>query len=276
MKEYLRELVQSHPNPLEGKNLVREYLQARILESLQRSGAMIPLAFQGGTALRILYGITRFSEDLDFALERPDQGYDFRSYLQAIQATFQAEGYKVETKVSDQKTVHSAFVRFPGLAYDLNLPAQPNEVLSIKIEVDTQPPGGAGLEVDVVRRYVPLRLQHHDRSSLLAGKIHALLNREYCKGRDLYDLLWYLSDPEWPEPNIVMLKNALIQTGKVNLLADESDWRGSVLNRLQGLDWKKAISDVLPFLERPTEAELITLENLTRLLVRVKMGRRNS
>ena len=73
MKDFLHDIIRNQTNPITQRNLVREYLQARILESLQRSGAMIPLAFQGGTALRFLFSIARFSEDLDFALERPLQ-----------------------------------------------------------------------------------------------------------------------------------------------------------------------------------------------------------
>ena len=65
----------------------------------------------------------------------------------------------------------------------------------------------------IVRRYQTLHLQHHDRATLLAGKLHAILQRPYPKGRDVNDLLWYLSDPAWPEPNLVMLNNALQQTG---------------------------------------------------------------
>src|SRR5664279_4665007 len=154
MKEYLRELIRNHPEPGQNRNLVREYLQARILESLQRSGAMIPLAFHGGTALRFLYRIARFSEDLDFALERPTEGYDLRSYLKVIQSNFTAEGYEIQVKVNDQKIVQSAYVRFYGLLYDLKISPQSNEALSVKIEVDTRPPAGAGLETDLVRRYI--------------------------------------------------------------------------------------------------------------------------
>lgn len=195
MKEFLLEIIGSNPDPIRKRNLVREYLQARILEVLQRSGAMVPLAFQGGTALYFLYNIARFSEDLDFTLERPAANYDFRSYLKEIQSIFVAEGYNLQIKVNDQKTVNSAFIRFYGLLYELKLSPQPTEALSVKIEVDTNPPKGAGLETDLVRRYIPLNLQHHDRASLLAGKLHAILQREYAKGRDLYDLMWYLSDP---------------------------------------------------------------------------------
>jgi len=175
MKAYLIDLLRDNPDPMRSRNLVREYLQARILEGLQRSGAMITLAFQGVTALRFLYNIARFSEDLDFALERPTIGYDFRAYLKEIQSTFSAEGYNLQIKVSDQKTVNAAFFRFCGLFYELKLSSQPPEALSVKIEVDTNPPKGAAIEVDLVRRYIPLRIQHHDRASLLAGKLHAIL-----------------------------------------------------------------------------------------------------
>lgn len=137
MKEDLRIQLQGISGPVEGRNRLREYLQARMLVSLQRSGAMIPLAFQGGTALRFLYSIRRYSEDLDFALERPDRGYDFRSYLRAIQADLKREGYEVEVKINDKRTVHSASIRFPGLLFELGLSRHPNEVFSIKIEVDT-------------------------------------------------------------------------------------------------------------------------------------------
>lgn len=266
MKAFLIDLLRNSPDPIRSRNLAREYLQARILESLQRSGAMIPLAFQGGTALRFLYNIARFSEDLDFALERPDANYDFRVYLKEIQSAFTAEGYNVQVKVSDQKTVHSAFVRFYGLPYELKLSPQPTEALSVKIEIDTNPPKGAALEVDLVRRYIPLRIQHHDRASLLAGKLHAILQRDYAKGRDLYDLMWYLSDPSWPEPNLVLLGNALAQTHWQGPQPAPENWRGLVFDRLKSLDWSAALTDVRPFLERPEEIELLTLENMRRLL----------
>lgn len=266
MKAFLLDLLRESPDPIRSRNLAREYLQARILEALQRSGGMIPLAFQGGTALRFLYNIARFSEDLDFALERPTAHYDFRAYLKEIQSTFTSEGYNVQVKVSDLKTVHSAFIRFYSLPYELKLSTQPTEALSVKIEVDTNPPKGAELEVDLVRRYIPLRLQHHDRASLLAGKLHAILQREYAKGRDLYDLMWYLSDPGWPEPNLVLLGYALAQTGWQGPQPIQENWRDLIFNRLKSLDWGAALADVRPFLERPGEIELLTLENMRRLL----------
>jgi len=257
MKEDLRVLLQGTVGPVEGKNRIREALQARILASLQRSGAMIPLAFQGGTALRLLYSIRRYSEDLDFALERPDRGYDFRSYLQAIQADLKREGHEVDVKLSDKRTVHSALIRFPGLLFDLGLSSHANEIFSIKIEVDTKPPAGAVLATTVVRRTITLNLQHHDPASLFAGKLHAILQRPYPKGRDLYDLVWYASDPAWPLPNLTLLNNALVQTKWLGPLMTGASWKIAVRDRLRGIDWERAIADVRPFLEVPAEVDLL-------------------
>ena len=96
MKDVLAELVRAAPTPAHGRNLAREYLQARTLGGLQRAGAMIPLAFHGGTALRFLYATPRYSEDLDFALERARGQHDLRAYLEVIQSDLQSEGYAME------------------------------------------------------------------------------------------------------------------------------------------------------------------------------------
>jgi hypothetical protein len=274
MKEYLSELVRDSPTPVQARNVTREYLQARILGSLQRAGAMIPLAFHGGTALRFLFAIACYSEDLDFALEQArtlassvgSSQYDFRGYLRAIQAEFAAEGYAVQLKVSDQKTVHSAFVRFPGLLHALDLSPHRDEVFSVKIEVDTNPPAGAVLTTSVVRRHVTLQLQHHDRASLLAGKLHAILQRPYLKGRDLYDLMWYLSDSHWPMPNLALLNNALRQTGWTGGLLTEDNWREAVRSRLEAVAWERVMSDVRPLLEPGADPTLLTFENMMRVL----------
>jgi predicted nucleotidyltransferase component of viral defense system len=266
MKSYLIAQIDAQSSPVQGRNLAREYLQARILELLQRAGAMIPLAFHGGTALRFLYGIPRYSEDLDFALERAPDLYDFRAYLHAIRREFEAEGYEVSVKLNDRRVVHSAFVRFPGLLYELGLSPQRTEVLAIKLEVDTNPPAGAGLAITIVRRHVTLRLQHHDRASLLAGKLHALLQREYVKGRDLYDLLWYLSDPTWPPPNLTLLNNALRQTGWQGEALTPANWRDVVRRVVARLQWERVKADVQPFLEQESQAALLTRENLLRVL----------
>ncbi|MPZ17421.1 MAG: hypothetical protein GEV06_05870 [Luteitalea sp.] len=266
MKEYIRHLLGPDTSGPRGVNVVREYLQARILSALQREGAMMALAFQGGTALRFLYALPRHSEDLDFTLERPEKPYDLRRCAEAVRRELAAEAYDVEIRVSDRRAVHSTFVRFPGLLYELALAPRRQQVLSVRIEVDTRPPRGARLETTVVRRHAILQLQHHDRASLLSGKLHAVLQRPYVKGRDVYDLLWYLSDRTWPEPNLDLLREALRQTDWSGPLPDQITWREVVRSRLEDMNWSRVVSDVTPFLEVPTEVTMLTRENLLQLL----------
>jgi hypothetical protein len=266
MKEELKRIVGEGRGAQESRNRVREYLQAQILGSLQRAGAFVPLAFQGGTALRFLFAIRRYSEDLDFALERRDRGYDFKAFLKAIEGDLLREGYAVGIKANDCKVVHSAFISFPGLLFEMGLSPHRNESLSVKVEVDTNPPEGAILETTLVRRHLTLRLQHHDRSSLLAGKIHAILQRTYPKGRDVYDLIWYLSDPTWPSPNLILLNNALQQSGWEEGEVDEVTWRALVRQRVETYDWERVVADVQPFLESPSEIDLVSRENADRVL----------
>ena len=266
MKTHLKRLIEGAESKPQAANLAREYLQARILETLQISGGMIPLAFQGGTALRFLYDLPRFSEDLDFALERSDNGFDFLKMIERIQRGFEKEDYVIQLKVNTKNVVHSAFIRFPGLLYELGLSAHQNQVLSIKVEVDLNPPLGASLETTVVRRHVVLQLQHHDQASLLAGKLHAVLQRDYTKGRDLYDLFWYLSNRRWPEPNLLLLNNALKQSGWKDEELSQVNWRGVIQEKITVMEWERVVDDVKPFLEKEAELELLTQENLLRLL----------
>jgi hypothetical protein len=266
MKAYLRKQIEGADTPLLGQHIVREYLQARILEGLQHLGAMVPLAFQGGTALRFLFDLPRYSEDLDFTLERNVEQYDFRKYLNKISREFEKEGYGVGMKVNDNNVVHAAFIRFPGLLYELGLSPHRNQVFAVKLEVDTNPPQGAGLETTITRRHVTLQIQHHDRPSLLAGKLHALLQRAYTKGRDVYDLFWYLSNRDWPEPNLRLLNHALKQTDWEGEKMTAGNWRGVVRSKLEQLSWDSVVEDVEPFLEKQAQVELLTRENLLSLL----------
>jgi hypothetical protein len=114
---------------------------------------------------------------------------------------------------------------------------------------------------------VTLNLAHHDRASLFAGKLHALLSRRYTKGRDLYDLVWYLSNRDWPEPNLEFLNAALQQTGWNGPSLDPSSWRNVVWSRLDAMQWARVVDDVKPFLERQADAALLTRENVKKLLL---------
>jgi hypothetical protein len=269
MREYLAQIVAASA-PRDATNNMREYLQARVLETLQAQGAWRSIAFMGGTALRFLYGIPRFSEDLDFTLEDADAGYDFANLVGAVRAQFEREGYDADARVSTRTTVHKAFIEFVGLEHSLDLTPHAEKTFSVKIEVDTNPPRGAGIEVTTVRRFVTLRLAHHDKSSLLAGKTAAILLRDWIKGRDVYDLVWYLSDPTWPEPNEELLHNACLQAGRPDLADDSGAWRDALVSRLREAPWDHVMADAERFLERPEDAWM--LERATVLSVLTKRG----
>lgn len=268
MIPYLKAQIAKLFTPEAQRTVVREYLQMRILQSLQSSGAMIPLAFHGGTALRLLYQMPRYSEDLDFALEREVEQYNFRKYLAAIQRDMTAETYDVEIKLSERNIVHSAFIRFRGLFHRLGISPHETEVLAIKLEIDTNPPAHAGLDTTLVQRHVAVNFQHHDRASLLAGKLHAILQREYVKGRDWYDLYWYLNQPQWPAPNLEMLNSALVQSGWEKGAVNVENWRKNVWARLAQLEWQRVVEDVQRFLMNQEELTEFRAETIKELLVR--------
>jgi hypothetical protein len=267
VKEDLLRVVRAVPSPAAAVNVAREYLQARVLLAMQDAGAMIPLAFQGGTALRFLFDLPRFSEDLDFALERQDRGsFDVAAVDRRIRASLAREGYAVETRPKTHGAVQYITVSFPGLLFAAGLSARRAQVVRIRVEVDMRPPAGAGLDTSIVRRHALLHLQHHDRASLLAGKLHAVLQRKWTKGRDLFDLFWYLSDRRWPGPNLVLLNNSLQQTGWDGAELDATSWRPTVAARVRALDWTAAERDVSPFLEPGPAASLFGRDAVLSLL----------
>lgn len=230
---------------------------------------MIPLAFQGGTALRFLFSLPRFSEDLDFALERPGRGrFELADFEERLLAQLTREGYEVSTRRRTGSAVESLMVGIPGLLHEAGLSPHATQRISIRIEVDTSPPAGAGLETTIVRRHALLHLQHYDRPSLLAGKLHAILQRRWTKGRDLFDLLWYLSDPRWPSPNLVLLNNALEQTGWQGPALEAASWRTVVRERVASLDWTAVERDVEAFLEPGPAVDLFGRESLLKLIAR--------
>ncbi|MDH4201992.1 MAG: nucleotidyl transferase AbiEii/AbiGii toxin family protein [Phycisphaerae bacterium] len=267
MKDYLKQQIENIQDTNLARCIVREYLQARTLEFLQQSGAFVNWAFVGGTALRFLYAMPRFSEDLDFSLKRPAADHNFPDTMKKVKNGFIAEDYQAEVKAKVAKTVMAAFFKFRGLLYELNLSPVSSETISIKVEIDTNPPAGAKLETSIVRRHCLLNLQHYDKSSLLAGKLHALATRKYAKGRDVYDLMWYLSDRTWPEPNILLLNNALDQTGWSGPELTQGNWREHIADRLKEFDWKKIVADVKPFIEKQNDIEMLTQDNLKKLLI---------
>ena len=265
MKDYIRQIIEEKKNILLKRSIVREYLQSRILQMFQEENVFLNLAFLGGTSLRFLYSIPRYSEDLDFS-KIGSGGLKFDDILSNIIKGFELENYNVKLKKSKEKTVLSAFIKFPSLLYELDLSPHQNETLSVKIEIDTNPPAGANTEVTLIRKYVLLNILHYDKSSLFAGKLHAILARKYVKGRDLFDLIWILANPKWPIPNFILLNNALKQTDWTGPEINQANWTDIISTHIKAIDWEKATEDTVPFLEREAEKYLLTQDNCLNLL----------
>ena len=174
-------------------------------------------------------------------------GTEFQRLIAKVRKAFEAEAYTVEIRDRPHAVVQSAFVDFPGLLHELGLSPHASQKLSIKVEVDSNPPANATTETSIVRRHVLLNLLHYDRPSLFAGKLHALIHRSHVKGRDVYDLVWYLSDPAWPEPNLALLEASLAQTGMDLTKAEVAGWRKLVADRVAAMDWDRVVADVSRF-----------------------------
>lgn len=211
MRERALALVRGLTDPDQALNRLREYLQTLVLRSFHESEAFRPLAFVGGTARRFLHGLSRFSEDLDFCLVSVE-GYAGAEWMAKVKRDLTLAGFKAEVTWNDHSTVHTGWVRLSGILHDAGLSAMPDHKLAIKVEIDTRPPAGACCERRVVTRHLTFLLQHYDLPSLLAGTLHAAITRRYAKGRDWYDLVWYLSQRPPVEPNLPLLQRALDQT----------------------------------------------------------------
>jgi hypothetical protein len=196
----------------------------------------------------------------------PQHEAGFRAAIARVTRAFELEGYRVDCKFGDVKTVASVMIKFPGLPYEVGISPHASETLSVKVEVDTNPLLGAITETSLVRRHVTLRLCHHDKASLLARKLAAVLTRRYTKGRDIYDLIWYLADRTWPAPNLELMNAALAQSGWKRGAMSPTNWREHVRQKVETLDWDKVRADVRPFLERERDVDLLTAEGLGSLL----------
>lgn len=260
VKEIALALARAHQNPAQGLSALREYLQACALRSLHESEAFMCLSFVGGTALRFLFNLPRFSEDLDFSLENPD-GYKPAKWMAKIERDLSLAGFELSLSWNDRKTVNTAWLRVAGILKEAGISDIAEQKLSIKLEVDTRPPAGAITERQLVNRHVMFSVQHHDLASLMAGKIHALLTRKYTKGRDWYDLVWYRARRPPVSPNLLLLQHALDQTEGTGVCRAE-EWTQLVLEQLESSDTGAIARDALPFLERPQDAAFLSIENL--------------
>ena len=264
MKAHALDIAGSVADPGERLNRLREYLQAFILRSLHESEAFQRLSFVGGTALRFLYGLPRFSEDLDFSLESPE-GYAPQKWMSKLNRDMTFAGFDTALTWNGRKTVHVGWVRVAGLLHEAGLAGLPGQKLSVKLEVDTRPPSGAVLENRAVNRHFLLAFRHPDLPSLMAGKVHALCVRKYPKGRDWYDLLWYRARVPPERPNLRLLQAALDQTEGPRAWR-AARWQEALRKRLMVLNVEAVREDVAPFLERSADRELLTKEHLARAI----------
>lgn len=266
MKDHVLALVAQKPSSREKLNLLREYLQAYCLRLMHDEGVFRSTAFVRGTALRFLHELPRFSEDLDFSLEGTAE-YSFASLIKKVHRELAAAGYEVSVSAKDKKPVPSAFFRFGGLLYESGISPMRNQKLSVKIEIDTKPPKGAKLETRIVNKFFPIAFLSYDLASLFSGKCHAILSRRYTKGRDFFDLGWYLSRWKGLTPNLPLLQNALKQTNWAGEMPNQDNWRQILGRRVESADWIQVKRDVENFLERPSDLAILTKENVLRLLV---------
>jgi len=267
MKDYIREVIKKDLTSEDNKNRIREYLQKYLLYVLYKKKIYKDLIFCGGTALRFLYKIRRFSEDLDFVLFSKAKDYNFENILKVIKNEFKLSGYNLEIKYKISKNVHNAFLKFSGILFEYGISPHKDEKLSIKIEIDTNPPEGGKEKITLYNSTFMFYIFHYDLPSLFAGKLHALLCRDYTKGRDWYDLLWYLTKFKNLEPNFILLNNALQQTHKGFEEINQKNWKKKLRELVNTVDIEKIKDDVYRFLEDHTEIEFLTKENLYNLLI---------
>lgn len=245
----------SPANALEQENVLQELMQHYVLASLSRARLFSRAVFHGGTCLRILYGTNRFSRDLDFVTREPDPAFTLRPYLAKVQEDCAAAGIRFECqdRAAIEKTVRKAFLKTDsiGQIVDIELPYARNasRTIRIKLEVDINPPAGATFETRFITFPVTAAITSMTLESGFGSKSHALLCREYTKGRDWYDFLWYASRNVLP--NLELLANALDQQGPWAGTRPEVsvDWYlARMEKRIGEIDWKAAREDVARFI----------------------------
>ena len=141
-----------------------------------------------------------------------------------------------------------------------------NQKLNLKLEIDTNPPERFQTDTSLINEYFPVALNHHDKSSFIAGKCHAILQREWTKGRDFFDLLFYLNKWEDIEPNYRYLNNALNQTGYEGDKITEENWRTALLEKVNEVSWPTVEEDVKPFLLNELDLKVFSKEFLIKEL----------
>lgn len=244
-------------------NALKEIIQEIILAGLSRGGFFNEAAFYGGTALRIFYNLDRFSEDLDFALIVPNKNFDLNKYFNYIERELKAYGLNLEINYKEKKidsNITSAFVKGDTLELILKLfPNEENHVynhilknIKIKFDVDINPPSGASYEDKYKLLPSPHQVKLYDKESLFAGKIHAILCRNWSKrtkGRDLYDYVFFIANNI--SINIELIKNKLIASNYIDIDSkfDIDVLKELLIKKFNEIDYKEAKEDIMPFVK---------------------------
>lgn len=249
---------------------LREIIQEVALLGLWRAKFFEHAAFYGGTALRILYGLDRFSEDLDFSLLGPAEGFNLGKYTESLEEELRSFGFKIRVEMVDkavETAVQSAFLKGntrnellvieTGEELARQIPA--GHLLRIKLEVDTEPPPGFDTETKYLLNPVPFAVRCYTLPNLCAGKLHALLFRKWknrVKGRDWYDFIWYAANH--PELHLAHLEQRMRQTGHWNEEGPltEASFRELLADAIDRLNLEQAKKDVFPFLKDPRVLEI--------------------
>ena len=255
-------------------NALREVFQEIALCGLWRAKFHEKAAFYGGTALRVLYGLDRFSEDMDFSLLAPDERFDLKPYCGFIEEELSAWGFTA-TVLAKSKTaesaVESAFLKANTREQLLVIDAgegvaaaiHGRRQLKIKIEVDTDPPPGFSTETKFLLQPIPFSVRAYDPPSMFSGKMHAVLCRGWrsrVKGRDWYDLVWYVG--RGTELDLTHLEARMRQSGHYSDAAalDEHAFRLILAKKISELDVADARSEVERFLPDPSAVSVWSRE----------------
>lgn len=264
MIDLLRKRLQrnSATNAVQEEQALKEMLQEIALYALWRGGFFEVAAFQGGTSLRILHGLPRFSEDLDFILLKPDPAFQWSHYFDTLTEVLAQFGVRCD--LSDRSrmdnAVRQALLKDNAIGRQLDLSffdADTPRKLKVKLEIDTRPPAGTGTRWHYLDFPVDFEVCAQDLPSNFALKLHALLCRPYLKGRDWFDFAWYCKQET--RPNLPHLAHALNQAGpwQDQHPPVDAQWLVAALHtKIKTIDWSLAAQDVAPFLPAREQASL--------------------
>lgn len=263
MKDLIKQELEKAGEPRLKKLALAEFLQHLVLQSLYRNNAFKNITFTGGTALRLLYHTGRYSEDLDFSLTNKEN-IDFDKLLKNVQNDLKLQNIELDLYPNSEKTVFKCDLRFRHLLKEFNLSQLKDQKLTIKLEVDTNPPKGGNTEIALVTSPVSYTVSVFDLPSLFAGKLNAVFFRKYTKGRDYYDLVWFLG--KGIKPNFKLLNNGIIQTQGEKSIIKKSEFKEKLISHLEKVDFKKVRQEAEHFVINPEEIKFLDLDPIKSLL----------